>query len=661
MDGLPASVVSYVPADSTRPEGRGVLGIVAAPPIGTGVADDRTSGLQVTVASSRGAATIPTSLVVETQDIYEPNERTPADLGVVTSRFDAVGLSFDALTPTQQAVPIDWYTFATETPGDWTVTLRTPAPWLAQMTAVLIPGDLDAPFIDFPTEGRWWWDLEGHASSMVGSASACRGFAGATSPDYSGWVNTLGIYATDGDLRLTIPDLPAGQHNLIVAYSTLGILSAGPWGPFADLDAGLYQNVLEVEPQRLQFSPLRYDLTIEPGLTGGPTPDAYEGNDLCQQAPTVFSFTFGDTVATLAANSDSRWDFDWYRIETDAAGRMLLEVSDQSAEDPGQIVLLRPHAAAPDAPLDSMHLEAYFDGEQLFSERDYLPGVNLVPEAGPYYLLVLPGPEPGAYELTTTWTGAPRRCDPTECTPTIAVAVPSGPAGSSVTITGTDLQRPGYLTQVLVGGNPVGNVTSASPTAVTAQMPTLSVGAYDLTVSVGGISSNVDTWTQTTAFDETAAEPNNALGEETPVAGSFAFTGGVGPTDFVDLYTFTVSRTGAEMQLTLAWGNASDLDVMIYPRGAAEPGSFGADVCGFNAASFAQPEQARCVLGDPGEYTMEVLYYSGSGPTDYTVLGTFTDPLSDPPPTATLRSAARHRPSTPGEVRTRRPVKTPLR
>ena len=132
--------------------------------------------------------------------------------------------------------------------------------------------------------------------------------------------------------------------------------------------------------------------------------------------------------------------------------------------------------------------------------------------------------------------------------------------------------------------------------------------------------SNTDQWTQTGDFDEAASEPNDAIGQEAPISASFEFTGTADGTDAIDLFKFTVSDADRVIDVDLSWAADADLDVLIYPIGAAEPGSYAEDLCGYDAATGANPEIASCTLGDPGEYTLEIIFYSGD-PATYTVKG----------------------------------------
>lgn len=208
--------------------------------------------------------------------------------------------------------------------------------------------------------------------------------------------------------------------------------------------------------------------------------------------------------------------------------------------------------------------------------------------------------------------------------PQITASAPSSAAGSIITINGAGLADPDFVTAVLVDGAPVGNVTSASATQVTAQMPTLLAGTYDLEVSVGGVVSNTDSWTQTANFDEAATEPNDAQGQEAPISASFKFSGAADfDTDYFELFQFTVSEDNVVIALELAFGGAgSDFDALIYPKGAQDPGTYSEDTCGFALSTGASPEKGDCTLGAAGTYVLEIVWYAGAGTTTWTATGT---------------------------------------
>jgi hypothetical protein len=210
--------------------------------------------------------------------------------------------------------------------------------------------------------------------------------------------------------------------------------------------------------------------------------------------------------------------------------------------------------------------------------------------------------------------------------PQITVSSPSTAPAATITINGVGFAAAGFETLVLVDGAPVGNVVSVSSTQITAQMPTLMAGPYDLEVSVGGVVSNTDTWTQTADFNEAATEPNNDVGEEAPISASFDFSGTTDiTTDLSDLFKFTVTTDSLVMDLTVTFTSGSDIDAAIYPIGAQNPGDYAVDACDGALSTSHNPETGVCKLGTAGTYTLEIFNYAG-GPTSYTVKGTIRKP-----------------------------------
>jgi hypothetical protein len=206
--------------------------------------------------------------------------------------------------------------------------------------------------------------------------------------------------------------------------------------------------------------------------------------------------------------------------------------------------------------------------------------------------------------------------------PVLTLASPTSGPGGTVVIAGVGLAAPGFETLVLVDSGVVGHITTLTSTAITVDMPTMTAGTYDLQVTVGGVPSNVDTWTQTGEYDEAASEPNDNPGEEAPITTSFEFSGTADEdTDFDDLFQFEVDGDDFVLELELIWGDGNDLDALVYPIGAADPGTYAEDLCGpYELASLANPESGVCPLGDAGTYTLEIMHY-GTGPTTYTIRG----------------------------------------
>ena len=184
---------------------------------------------------------------------------------------------------------------------------------------------------------------------------------------------------------------------------------------------------------------------------------------------------------------------------------------------------------------------------------------------------------------------------------------PSGASGSTITINGTGLAAAGFTTLVLVDGAVLGNILTVSATQITAQAPLFDApGTWDLEVSVGGVVSNTDTWTQTNTFDELATEDNDFVLGGTPipaslplrVSGAFiaepvdAVTTGAGN----DYYAFTLSAD-ATIHVVFTWVGGPDNDVLMVDA------AFTGWQCGFAGATGANPEDFTCDL-DAGDYML---------------------------------------------------------
>ena len=191
--------------------------------------------------------------------------------------------------------------------------------------------------------------------------------------------------------------------------------------------------------------------------------------------------------------------------------------------------------------------------------------------------------------------------------PVVTPATPSGASGSTITINGTGLAATGFTTLVLVDGAVLGNILTVSATQITAQAPLFDApGTWDLEVSVGGVVSNTDTWTQTNTFDELATEDNDFVLGGTPipaslplrVSGAFiaepvdAVTTGAGN----DYYAFTLSAD-ATIHVVFTWVGGPDNDVLMVDA------AFTGWQCGFAGATGANPEDFTCDLA-AGDYML---------------------------------------------------------
>jgi len=149
--------------------------------------------------------------------------------------------------------------------------------------------------------------------------------------------------------------------------------------------------------------------------------------------------------------------------------------------------------------------------------------------------------------------------------PQLTVASPSGGFATNITINGTGLTAAGFATDVLVDGKKLGNLISVSNTQIVAQAPTFgTAGTWDLEVSVGGVLSNKDTWTQVGDFDPAAFVPANDLPETAPqISVPALFTGQFSGTAFVnDFFRFTLSDDQS-VRFQISWTPAKDLDFIL--------------------------------------------------------------------------------------------------
>jgi hypothetical protein len=416
IEGVPVPIVRHLPVDSTRPERDAVLAVRIVPPLRT--AGEAPSPANVTVTGSSGAASATLPLAVEPRDIFEPNALAPASLGVVSERTEWIGLAFE---PPDTIAPADWYTFSTTATGDWTVALT----WGATVEGVAYLQVVPDAVLDValaPVFGGKQLVFYPNGASTMGATPLCGG-AGVFRQTGGA---VVGISFTEGSgtggpgtTSLTLEDLPAGTHNLMIlgAYpaasrSFAGIPGTDRWG-----FRGYFPSP--------SFQPQRYDLTIEPGSQTVVAPDAYEPNDVCEVASTLFML--GATVVTdsvIDLTSDGDWDNDWMQIGIDRSG--TLEVAYDAIEP--SLGLSGALVTAAATPGDSAWYVAGFygapDGRWDEALKYCAPDPDAVPnfscpdgemlteliavDAGTYHLLVQPRfPIAAPYALRFSWTPDP--------------------------------------------------------------------------------------------------------------------------------------------------------------------------------------------------------------------------------------------------------------
>jgi hypothetical protein len=170
---------------------------------------------------------------------------------------------------------------------------------------------------------------------------------------------------------------------------------------------------------------IRYDLLIEPGIHATLPPDRYEGNDFCEDAPTLLSLNstaFSDSLVD-GLTLDAELDYDWFVVDVHTPGRLYLTVESDDQNPKGSPLILSATSGAEQS-ASRIDLEGFSDGDgsfgspqELLSNRDFAPGVALDPK--PYYLQIAGGLL-RTYRLRFSWVpGAaatsglpsPRRAD----------------------------------------------------------------------------------------------------------------------------------------------------------------------------------------------------------------------------------------------------------
>jgi hypothetical protein len=414
--GVSVPVVRHAPVDSARPERDGVLAVRVVPPLRT--AGEVPGPTNVTVTGPSGAASATLPLAVEPRDRFEPNALAPASLGIVTDRTEWIGLAFE---PPDTLAPVDWYTFTTTDAGDWTVTLTWGATVEGLAYLQVVPdGVLDAALAPVFAGKRVVFYPNG--ASTIGAVPLCGGagffryVGGALQGISQGGLSGTG---GPGTTSLTLEDLPAGTHNLMVlgslpsaSLSFAGIPGTDRWG---------FQGAFPSP----SFQPQRYDLTIEPGSRTAIAPDAYEPNDVCEAASDFVALSATAVVdSVIDLTSDGDWDNDWLRIATDRSG-VLVVASD--AIEPG-VGLSGTLVTAAATPGDSAWSIASFRGApdgRWDGRLEYcVPDPNAVPnfscpagesltdqiavEPGAYHLVIQPqSPIAAPYALRLSWTPDP--------------------------------------------------------------------------------------------------------------------------------------------------------------------------------------------------------------------------------------------------------------
>jgi hypothetical protein len=398
--GLGAPIHSYSPVDPTHPERYGVLDVAVVPPLGKNSDEVNPIAVPITVTTTHGAASFTANLIIEPRDVYEPNDSVPFDLGVINGRFEAIGLAFDRLDPSRLSLGVDWYTFTTQNTGDWTITLKSVDAYQAQPSADFIEGSV--AYTGFNPFSIWYTD----SLRTIGTNFNCGGFFGAIAPVF-GVVYGPGLLgpqwsATHKEMRWTLENLPPGPHTLLLGFR-IPLFGSNP-GVDGRSGSEIYGFALD-----WASPPIRYDLTIESGIHADLPPDRFEGNDFCEDAPTLLSLDstgFADSVVD-DLTIDAELDNDWFVVEAHTPGRLYLSVESDNHERHASPLLLSPIPGV-GQPVSALWAESYSlwdEEQQLRSAQDNEPGVALDPKS---YYLVIPPDIPRHYRMRFAWVpGAP--------------------------------------------------------------------------------------------------------------------------------------------------------------------------------------------------------------------------------------------------------------
>jgi hypothetical protein len=428
--GLTAPILSFTPANPDHPEQSGVLAVAVVPPLGRNSDEVTPMDVPVTVTNTRGVATRVANVVIEQRDLYEPNDTTPTDLGVISGPFEAPGLAFDNWALDSPGYPVDWYRFTTTSPGDWTITLRSAEAGQTEATADLIEGPLPVTVEeDGINNFNVYWYVDQPSRRTIGTSSTCRGFAGFLDIEFDPPQPSrhgVGWNALEQQLSWTLENLPAGAHDLLVSSF---FVRASPDAPGSSPPDGLFRSAFHAQRFNPADGSIRYDLIIEPGIHGTLPPDRFEGNDFCEDAPTLLSLSstaFSDSVVD-GLTADAELDYDWFVIDARTPGRLFVTVESDDQNAKGFPLIL---SATPESGQSASHidLEGFSDGDGSFgspqvllSNRDFVPGVSL--DVRHYYLEIVGG-LPRAYRLRLSWvpgasatSGLPSTLRPTSSQP----------------------------------------------------------------------------------------------------------------------------------------------------------------------------------------------------------------------------------------------------
>ena len=306
IGGADAIFHSYVAQDPARKDRFGRLSLWVTPPAPL--------VSQVVLLGFEGIL-ISDTIVVTQRDIYEPNDTTPTQLGVIPDSVFNPALAFERVRRGEGRLAVDWYTFTTTEPGDWTVSVWSPAG--GSRFDAYVTNSLVWSSVALDSEGAGLYVVPSGSWSTGAGFRACDGL-GFVYRDFGEYAFTVEVPPDSAVIALK--DLPAGSYHVLVNY--------GEGGPFYDPTASISAVGVFVDSLNLVV-PLPTGLRIRKGYRSGLDPDRFEENDYCNVAQII---AVPDTLTQLTI--DTPHDADWYvfNLSSGANVQFTVDVAENLAD-----------------------------------------------------------------------------------------------------------------------------------------------------------------------------------------------------------------------------------------------------------------------------------------------------------------------------------------
>lgn len=227
-------------------------------------------GAPVQVTTQDGIIIADTILVAQ-RDLLEPDDTVPRAL---TFPFLHPALAWEVRGREDPRPAVDWFTI--DLPQQSDITVFVTSPFFGARSG----------YVSFLSDSIYWDSNNGShflgsAAWLVGSSNqACGGVFSEDGVPYQNSADTA---------AMALQNMPAGRYHLWISYPTITNFPV----PYAVRIDNSYRSVL--------------------------SPDQFEENDLCDNAPSVASL-----VAAGSANFDNPLDVDWYSVDLSGGDRFLV-------------------------------------------------------------------------------------------------------------------------------------------------------------------------------------------------------------------------------------------------------------------------------------------------------------------------------------------------